>query len=63
MGADEVNAFLAAAKEKSADVTHIHVAEGEHGFEIMNDYDDSRDALRRTFIFLHDHLPIRSSRH
>ena len=61
--ADEVNAFLAAAKEKSAGVTHIHVAEGEHGFEIMNDYDDSRDALRRTFIFLHDHLPIRSSRH
>ncbi len=55
----EVESFLAAAKAKGAEVTHIHVADGEHGFEIFNDYEESRDALLRTFIFLHDHLPLK----
>jgi len=43
----------------SPNVTHIHLPDAEHGFDILNDYEDSRDALLKTFIFLHDHLPIR----
>jgi dienelactone hydrolase len=57
--AADVNAFLDAAKAKSAPVTHIHLADGEHGFDTVNDYEDSRDALLRTFMFLRQHLPIR----
>jgi dienelactone hydrolase len=44
---------------EAPNITHIHIADGEHGFDTVNDYEDSRDALLRTFIFLHDHLPIR----
>ena len=57
--ASEVSAFLDAAKAKSAPVKHIHLADGEHGFDSVNDYEESRDALLQTFLFLREHLPIR----
>jgi dienelactone hydrolase len=43
----------------SPNITHIHLADAEHGFDTINDYEDSRDALLRTFTFLREHLPIR----
>lgn len=57
--ASEASAFLDAAKAKGADVTHVHLPDGEHGFDTINDYEDSRDALLQTFLFLRAHLPIR----
>ncbi len=37
----------------------IHLPDGDHGFEIFDDLDQSRDAFVKTAMFLREHLPVR----
>ena len=53
--------YDAAATQKFIDATgaeHIHLPDGDHAFEIVDDLDQSRDAFVKTATFLRDHLPV-----
>ena len=53
--------YDAAATQKFIDATgaqHIHLPDAAHGFEIIDDLEQSRDAFLKTAIFLRDHLPV-----
>ena len=50
-----------AAAEKFVDATgaqRIHLPDGDHGFEIFDDLEQSRDAFVKTAMFLREHLPV-----
>ncbi len=54
--------YDAAASKKFVDATgaqQIHLPDGDHGFEIFDDLEQSRDAFVKTATFLREHLPIR----
>jgi dienelactone hydrolase len=51
--------FLDAAKAAGVEVKHIHLPNGHHGFDIVDDLEESRDALLQTMLFLRDKLPVR----
>jgi len=53
--------YDAATTQKFIDATgaqHIHLPDAAHGFEIIDDLEQSRDAFLKTAIFLRDHLPV-----
>jgi dienelactone hydrolase len=53
--------YDAAATQKFIDATgaqHIHLPDGDHAFEVIDDLDQSRDAFVKTATFLRDHLPV-----
>lgn len=37
---------MSTANERGAAVSHIHLADAEHGFEVANDYEDVRTRSR-----------------
>src|SRR6185436_16529769 len=50
------------AAKKFVDATgaqQIHLPDSDHGFEIWDDFEDSRYAFVKTATFFHDHLPIK----
>ncbi|HSP35358.1 MAG TPA: hypothetical protein VLU46_13660 [Thermoanaerobaculia bacterium] len=36
----------------------IHLPNGHHAFDVVDDTEESRDAINRTAMFLRDHLPV-----
>jgi dienelactone hydrolase len=59
--AKEVAGFLEAAKNSGAGVTHIHLEHGDHGFDVVDDLEESRAALLETALFFRKQMPIRRS--
>jgi dipeptidyl aminopeptidase/acylaminoacyl peptidase len=53
---DEVDPFRAAAVAAGAELTVVEYPEGEHGFDIWQDTDRSREILAQTLEYLKKHL-------
>ncbi|HEY3056936.1 MAG TPA: dienelactone hydrolase family protein [Thermoanaerobaculia bacterium] len=53
--------YDAAKVAQLGDVKHIHLPDGDHGFEIIDDLEQSRDAFVQSATFLRQLLPIRRS--
>jgi dienelactone hydrolase len=51
--------FLDAAAEAKVKVTHVHLANGGHAFELGADLEESRQAVLKTMLFLREALPVR----
>jgi dienelactone hydrolase len=56
--AGAVAALKAEAKKQGTSVEQIHLADGDHGFDIVDDTEASRDAMRQTILWLRARLPI-----
>ncbi|HEX6095396.1 MAG TPA: hypothetical protein VF432_03645 [Thermoanaerobaculia bacterium] len=57
--ASAVAALKEALAANGTELEHIHLPNGDHGFDLVNDTEESRAAFLRTILFLRSHLPIR----
>jgi len=57
--AKAVEALKAEAAKSGTTIEHLHLPHSDHGYDIVNDTVESRDALLRTILFLREKLPIR----
>jgi dienelactone hydrolase len=48
----EIDAFAAEARERNAPVTVLSLPDAHHGFDVVDDYEDSRRAIRQVAEFL-----------
>lgn len=53
---DSIDAFVAAALAKNAPVSLINYAAGEHGFEILNDTDETRRVIAQSIAWVKSRL-------
>jgi acetyl esterase/lipase len=53
---DSIDAFVAAALAKNAPVTLINYPAGDHGFEILNDTDETRRVIAQSIAWVKSHL-------
>jgi acetyl esterase/lipase len=51
-----IEAFIAEAMRRNADITAINYPDGQHGFDLLDDNDKSRAIIRDAFAFLQRHL-------
>jgi acetyl esterase/lipase len=56
---DNIDAFVAAALAKNAPVTLINYPAGEHGFEILNDTDETRRVIAQSVSWVKSRLAVR----
>lgn len=52
----DLYAFVAAALAKNAPVSLINYPAGDHGFEILNDTDETRRVIRQSIVWLKSRL-------
>ncbi|TQF12292.1 hypothetical protein FJV41_29810 [Myxococcus llanfairpwllgwyngyllgogerychwyrndrobwllllantysiliogogogochensis] len=48
--------FVKEARSRGAPLTLMELPEGHHGFELTDDVEDSREAMRKTALFFEEHL-------
>ncbi|WP_224369871.1 alpha/beta hydrolase family protein [Hyalangium versicolor] len=51
-----IDAFVKEARSHNAPLTLLELPEAQHSFELLDDVESSRDAMRRTAAFLNEHL-------
>ncbi|MFY2557550.1 prolyl oligopeptidase family serine peptidase [Corallococcus terminator] len=51
-----LDAFVKEARSRGAPLTLVELPEGHHGFELTDDVEDSREAMRKTALFFEEHL-------
>lgn len=57
--ANAVAALKDAAAKNGTAIEHLHLPNSDHGYDVVNDTEESRAALLRTILFFREHLPIR----
>jgi dienelactone hydrolase len=51
-----IDGFVAAAQARRLAVELVHHPDGHHAFDVADDTDASREAIRRVLAFLRSHL-------
>lgn len=52
---DSIAAFMRESLSRNAPVTLINYPQGDHGFEVLNDTEETRSVLRQSFAWLREH--------
>jgi hypothetical protein len=53
---ESIDEFVQIASERSIQITLMNHPTGEHAFDILNDDVRSREIIKATLAFLHEHL-------
>lgn len=53
-----IDVFIAKALAKNVAIEVINYSEGHHGFDVVDNTDESRTIIQRTLTFLKEHLAI-----
>jgi dienelactone hydrolase len=53
---ESIDEFVQIASERNIPITFMNHPGGEHGFDLLNDDARSREIIKATLAFLHEHL-------
>ncbi len=53
---DSIDQFVATARDNNVSLEFIEYEEGSHGFDTINDTDESREIIKKTLEFMKDNL-------